>query len=79
MASVTGRHRARLSPRQLEVVEDLVAGLTPKEIAGKRGISHWTVRSHIAAARKGTDSQTTAQLIARVRTKRPRSAERAFT
>jgi DNA-binding CsgD family transcriptional regulator len=75
---VTGRHRSALTATQLEIVEDLIAGLTPKEIGGRRGISHHTVRSHIAQARQRTNSVTTAQLVSRIRKARPRSAERAF-
>ncbi len=67
-----------LTVTQLEILDDLAAGMTPKEIAGRRGISHHTVRSHIAQARVRTGSLTTAQLVSRIRTKRPRLAERAF-
>jgi DNA-binding CsgD family transcriptional regulator len=75
---VTRRPRAVLSGRELEVVLLLADGYVPKEIAGRLGISRWTVHSHIAAARRRTESQTTAQLLARFRRRRPRSIDRAF-
>jgi DNA-binding CsgD family transcriptional regulator len=60
-------HVAALSPRELEVVSLLCDGFTPKEIAGRLELSLWTVKSHIANARKRTGSRTTVQLANRVR------------
>ena len=41
------RHRSTLSPRELEILELLVNGLTNKEIGQAFGISRYTVRNHI--------------------------------
>lgn len=69
---MTRKPRARLTAREREIVELLAEGNAPKEIAGRLGISHWTVRNHIASARRRTDSATTVQLVARLRDrKRP--------
>jgi len=75
--AMTRRPSARLTERELEVLELLFRGLTPKEIAARLDVSHWTVRAHIANARNRTNSRTNEQLIARVRHRFPRSADRA--
>lgn len=75
---MTPRHRDMLTARELEVVELLCTGLTVKEIAHRLGVSYHTVVAHLAGARRHTDSRTNAQLAARIRVRRPRSAERSF-
>ncbi len=73
---MTGRHRSVLTLRELQVVDLLGAGHTPKEIAGRLGISYWTVQGYIAGARKRTDSRTNEQLVARCRPRIARSPDR---
>ena len=67
-----------LTGRELEVVDLLIGGLTAKEIAARLEVSYWTVQAHLASARKRTQSNTNAQLAARIRSRRPRSVERSF-
>jgi DNA-binding CsgD family transcriptional regulator len=65
MLDVTARRPAvTLSPRELEVLELLRGGLTPKEIAGLMQLSIWTVRDHIESAKGRFGARTTPQLVA---------------
>jgi Response regulator containing a CheY-like receiver domain and an HTH DNA-binding domain len=65
MLSMTARRPAvSLTPRQLEILELLRAGLAPKEIAGRLDLSTWTVRHHIEDARKRTETRSTNHLVA---------------
>lgn len=65
MLSVSPRPPAvTLTPRELEVLELMRAGLTPKEIGGRLEISVWTVRRHLDSARRRFDARTTHQLVA---------------
>jgi DNA-binding CsgD family transcriptional regulator len=73
---MTRRPRAQLTGRELEVVMLLAGGQAPKEISARLDISYWTVQGYIASARKRTDSRTNEQLVARMRTKIPRLADR---
>lgn len=67
MLAVTSRRPAvSLSRRELWAVLALAEGMTVKEIAAVGEISHWTVRSYLANARRRTESLTNAQLIRRV-------------
>ncbi len=52
-------------------------GLGAKEIANRLTISEWTVRSHLASARRKTDSRTDVQLADRTRSARNRPINRA--
>ena len=63
---VVTRQRAavRFTPRQLEILERLRAGDAPKEIAGRLGISTWTLYNHLDAARRRVGARTNHQLIA---------------
>lgn len=66
MLSVTARPTAvSLSPRELQVLELLRAGLTSKEIAGHLAVSYWTVRTHIDRARGRYGARTLPELLAR--------------
>lgn len=40
-------HRDALSPRELEVLRDVVKGHTSREIAARMGLSEYTVRNHV--------------------------------
>lgn len=62
---VNAGHTDLLTPRQLEVVELLRAGLSLKEIAAELAISVWMVKSHLAEGRRRTDSRTNVQLADR--------------
>lgn len=64
-------HAELLSPRELEVVALLAEGFTPKEIAGHLDVSIWTIKSHLANARRRTGSRTNVQLASRVIHARP--------
>lgn len=60
-----GTDRARateLSPREVEVIELVVDGLSNKQIAGRLGISGRTVRAHIGSAMEKTGTRTRTQL-----------------
>lgn len=56
---------ASLTPAQLEIVDLLAAGLTPKEIALERGTSPETVRTQIKQARQKIGARTKDELVAR--------------
>jgi len=60
------RHRAELSPRELEILTLLVKGLTNKEIGGALSISQFTVRNHInhIATKLDASDRTEAAFIA---------------
>lgn len=53
----------RLTPREREVMEMLVAGQTVKEIALKLGLSHKTVQVHRARILEKTDTDSVVKLI----------------
>jgi DNA-binding CsgD family transcriptional regulator/putative methionine-R-sulfoxide reductase with GAF domain len=59
--------RLRLTPRETQVLADLMAGRTAKGIARGRGLSEATVRSHIRSvlAKFGVSSQLAAVVLAR--------------
>lgn len=54
---------AGLSGRERAVVELLVRGLTPKQIAGRSFVTMATVRSQIASAKRKTGARTLDQLV----------------
>lgn len=55
-----------LSPAELEVVQEMVVGLSPKEVATKRGTSIATVRTQLKRAKKKTAARTLNELVALV-------------
>lgn len=58
-----------LSPREREITEMILAARTDKEIAGRMGISFWTVRSHIEQIFIKTGASNRRDLMARYRGK----------
>ncbi|HZV50240.1 MAG TPA: GAF domain-containing protein [Candidatus Dormibacteraeota bacterium] len=66
-ALVRSRHGIRLTPREEQVLVDLMAGRAAKGISRARGISEATVRTHIRSllAKFGVNSQLAAVALAR--------------
>lgn len=68
MLLVTSRRPAvtlgGLSPRELEVADLLSRGQTPKEIAGRLGLSLHTVRHYSDGARQALGARTIPELTA---------------
>jgi DNA-binding CsgD family transcriptional regulator len=56
---------ARLTPRQAEVLAQVSAGQTDKEIARTLQLSPRTVEMHVAGAMKALDSATRAEAVAK--------------
>ena len=56
----------KLSEREIAVVVMLSEGMQYKHIGRKLGISHRTVESHLATAKRKTGLKTTLQVIAYV-------------
>ena len=56
-----------LSPRELQVLRHLVAGLSRDEIAGRMFVSPHTVRTHVQHLLKRADVHSTVALVARAR------------
>lgn len=57
---------AELTPREREVVRELVTGKTSKQIAKLLAISHRTVEAHRARLMRKLDAATPAEMIARL-------------
>lgn len=77
MLLVTARRDAVISDlthRELVVLEDLARGFTPKEIAGRRGLSTWTVRFHLSNARRRWNARTNHELVALLARARARNS-----
>lgn len=55
----------KLTPRQQQILQMLVDGKTPKEIARLLVISHKTVEKHLIKAREKFGVRTRAEMIAR--------------
>jgi DNA-binding CsgD family transcriptional regulator len=53
-----------LTDRQLEVLRQVLVSASVKVAAEALGISIWTVREHVAEARRRTGSETRDQLVA---------------
>jgi len=56
-----------LSPRELEVLRHLVAGLSRDEIAGRMFVSPHTVRTHVQHLLRRAEVHSTVALVARAR------------
>jgi DNA-binding CsgD family transcriptional regulator len=54
-------HRARLSPREVEVLELVAAGRTASQIAGALGVGESTVVTHVNSARTKLGARTRMQ------------------
>ncbi|HUZ47706.1 MAG TPA: LuxR C-terminal-related transcriptional regulator [Terriglobia bacterium] len=55
---------AELTPREIEVLELLAEGLSTREVAGRLGVSPFTVRSHVESILLKTGMHTQAQAVA---------------
>jgi DNA-binding CsgD family transcriptional regulator len=66
-ALLRSRHQVNLTPREEQVLADLMAGRAAKSISRSRGISEATVRTHIRSllAKFGVSSQLAAVALAR--------------
>ena len=63
-AGVTTRRSAgRATDRELRVVEAVLAAGSEKAAAHRLGLSHSTVKHHLASARAKVGATTTAQLV----------------
>lgn len=60
---MTARTRARATDRELAVVEAVLATGSEKAAAHRLGLSHSTVKHHLANARSKVGVATTAQLV----------------
>jgi DNA-binding NarL/FixJ family response regulator len=54
--------KTALSPRELEVVEQVVDGSTNQEIAARLGVSPRTIHAHVSSAMSKTRTRTRTQL-----------------
>lgn len=72
-----GERVEKLSTAEREVVEAMAGGLSPKEVAVKRGTSLATVRTQIKRAKKKTASRTINELVGLVCTVEAKKRERA--
>ena len=64
---LTGSEDDRITPRELEVLRRVAAGLTQQEIATDLVISYHTVRNHTASLRRKLGANSTLALIQRAR------------
>lgn len=62
-ARVRARTRARATDRELAVVEAVLVAGSEKAAAHRLGLSHSTVKHHLANARSKVGAETTAQLV----------------
>ena len=54
----------RITPREREVLNLVLLGLTNQAIASALGISHYTARDHVSALLRKCDVKSRAQLMA---------------
>jgi PAS domain S-box-containing protein len=57
---------ARLTPREVEVINLVALGLSGREVAQELQIAHDTVRTHVRNAMTKTEARSRAQLVAKV-------------
>ena len=62
-AGVRERARARATEREIRVVEALLVAWSEKAAAHRLGLSHSTVKHHLANVRTKVGATTTAQLV----------------
>ena len=62
-ARVTARTRARATEREIVVVAAVLEAGSEKAAAHRLGLSHSTVKHHLANARSKVGAETTAQLV----------------
>jgi DNA-binding NarL/FixJ family response regulator len=62
-AGVTARTRARATAREIVVVAAVLEAGSEKAAAHRLGLSHSTVKHHLANARSKVGAETTAQLV----------------
>jgi RNA polymerase sigma factor (sigma-70 family) len=70
-------HLARLTPRELEILNLVVDGLSSKEIAAKLNVSFKTVEAHRAKIMKKMEAESVAQLVRLVVSARARRGGRS--
>jgi|HubBroStandDraft_6_1064221.scaffolds.fasta_scaffold308067_2 two-component system response regulator FixJ len=68
---------ARLTPRESEILDLVVEGLSSKEIAGRLTVSFKTVEAHRAKVMKKMEAESVAQLVRIVVSAKPSSDQRA--
>jgi PAS domain S-box-containing protein len=56
---------ARLTPRELEVIQLVALGMSAREVAQELQIAHDTVRTHVRNAMTKADARSRAQLVAK--------------
>ena len=64
--ALLSQRAAELSPRQLQVMELVAAGLSSKQIASRLGISHRTVENYRAWIMERMDANNVAELVRKV-------------
>jgi DNA-binding NarL/FixJ family response regulator len=57
------RERLNLTPRQFEVLQLLVSGMTNKRIARKMGLSDNTVKAHVGAVLRSLDASNRTEAV----------------
>ena len=63
-AGVRARRSAgRVTDREVGVVEAVLLAGSENAAANRLGLSHWTVKHHLANARSKVGAETTAQLV----------------
>jgi PAS domain S-box-containing protein len=64
-SSVPASETARLTPRELEVIQLVALGLNGREVAQELQIAHDTVRTHVRNAMTKMEARSRAQLVAK--------------